>query len=246
MKKRLLVLPFLALVGGALAGCGDDPKKPDPEPEELDDSRLGPASWEDSDGKVHNRVTKIEDGKSYYLAYYRATDDEIRVVNGEPHKDGGKEYPFYMGTSLCDEGDEAAIKISFEDETKFTMQFDAPGKKWDGKYISIYEAYSGYNDVYSVYASPNIGDSNPDRKDEDSDECHYYFEMLDEYEGYQLGVPTIWWTDTRDTYAEEDDTPKFLGSGTDSDGNGYISVDCAGWENKASAENYNLAFFYEI
>jgi len=248
MKKRLVILPLLSFAVLGLASCGDNPSpKPDPKPDPgLDESKLGPESFVDSEGNEHKRVSKIEDGKSYYLAYYRASDDEIRVANAEPHKDGSKQYPFYMGTSLCDAGEEAAIVIDFTDDTHFTMQFDAPGAAWDDLYISIYEAYSGYNEVYSVYASPKIGDSNPDRKEEDSDVCHYYFEMLDEYDGFKLGVPAISWTDTRESYGEEEDTPKFLGSGVNSDGVGYISIDCAGWERKAFNEDYNLAFFYEI
>lgn len=241
--KKLVILPLLALAGGMLASCGD---KPNPGPVGPSDEKLGPASFVDSEGKEHKRVTSIEDGKSYYLAYYRATDDEIRVANAEPHKDGGKEYPFYMGTSPCDSGEEAAIKIDFTDDKHFTMQFDAPGAAWDGKYISVYEADSGYNEVYSIYAGENIGDSNPDAKETDSDECHYYFEMLDEYDGYTLGVPTVSWTDTRDSYGETEDTPKFLGSGVDGDGYGFISIDCGGWIKKASLDTYNLAFFYEI
>lgn len=223
-------------------------------------AKLAPESFVDEDGKTHNRVSSLEDGGHYLLGYYRAYSGKMRFANAEPHKDEkGNEYPFYLGTgeeSAAEEefenvGEAAEIVVDFIPETnKFTMKYSSESGRYDGKYLSIYCADSAYgNQVYSFYLSSEYGaakESEPSAQTS-GQKCYYDFEMMDSYQvdakhSYNLGVPVISFADDRQS--EEEATPKFLGSGVDGDGVGYISIDCVN-PTKAMLETYNLAFFYE-
>ncbi|MBQ0009185.1 MAG: hypothetical protein KBS97_02815, partial [Firmicutes bacterium] len=248
MKKRLLILPLLALTGSMLVGCDDDNNQGG---DDFDPSaKLAPASWFDSDGNEHKRVSNVEDGQTYYLCYHRKTDDEIRAFNGEPHKDGGKEYPYYLGTSVVANGEgessgddeQVEVLIEFTEDNKFTMKCVGEGTQYNGMYASIYKSVSSYgNNGYSFHFDETLGNTFEDEGETYT--CYYEFEMMSEYNGYTLGVPVIKLQDER--FDEEEPQPKFLGSGVDGDGVGYISIDCTTAE-KAMIDTYNLAFFYEV
>lgn len=239
MKKSLFVLPLLALIGGALAGCGDNPNpgpnpgpEPDPKPV-ISDEKLPP---EEAFG--HKRVTSIEDGKSYYFGIYKKNSGETyHFLNGNEHSDAKGKYPYYMSETVVDSEDGfagmATVTAKFVDDTHFTLQITADGKDNDGKYISIYKAQSSFsNQVMSIHCADEIGEKFKDQ------ECYYNFEWLDVYDEYSIETAVISMTDER--VGETEDTPKFFG--TDDQ---YVSMDCA-HEDKAFMETYNLAYFYEV
>lgn len=211
--------------------------------------KLAPAEFLDENGKTHKRVSEVVDGGHYYLGYYRAYSEGMRFANGEPHKDGDKTFPFYIGTD--EEGkiaNAAEIIIDYNDGgTSFTMQIDKDGATWDDRYLSVYMASSSYgNIVYSIYAAEKVGDKHAGTEEgatSSGEDCYYDFQMMPTYNDYNLGVPYVAIQDTR--LEEEEPQPKFLGSGVDGDGVGYISIDCSNAE-KAMGDTYNLAFFYEI
>lgn len=257
MKKRLTILPLLALAAVGLASCGNEPGPnpgPDPDPE-IDESKLGPESWTDLDGNEHARVSKVESGKSYYLGYFRSSNDEIRVTNGEPHTDKKGDYPFYLGTSSVNDAgvDELSTVEIVGDGDTFKMKMHLEGSSYDDMYIGVYKAKSSVDrDVFSIHMDEDgttrqqtfTVESGSGTKTETNVTVYYDFSWLETFDVYAIQSAVLMIQDER--VEEEEPAPKFLGSGTDSNsGEGYISIDCEG-EIKAMDESYNIAHFFEI
>lgn len=247
MNKKLMILPLIALLGGALAGCDKDGPGPTPKPvDELDDSKLGP-----SEIFGHKRVTKLEDGKSYYYIVVKANDaDQIMVLNGDEHfgidsKDHTEKYfPYYMAESEVDSKEDmeavaATVRVDYINDTEFTLFVQKEEAMNDQKYVGVYKASSTFgNDVMSIHCDKEAGADYYDEEKDKTFTCDYNFTWLDEYDGYAIQTAVLMIQDER--YEESEKEPKFIGTGGT-----YISMDCANAD-KALADDYCLAYFYEM
>lgn len=266
MKKTGLLLMIAALGAVALGGCdnGENPKNVDDEEEE---ELLPPPQLVDKEAKLrgcqdiegHALVKEIEDGAEYYMGIYHTNGDdldELRFINGEPHKDSKGSYPYYLGTDSEDDTsieESAKVKIHKNGDT-FKISIHKQGAEYDGQYIGVYMATSSYNkDVFSIHMDANgvsgkqtfdVTDARGTKTVSNTD-VYYDFVWSTYNEDYELYTysPTVMIKDTR---AEENNaTPKYLGTGANGD-EYYISIDCKNEDSALGDETYSLTHFFEI
>ncbi len=245
-----MIIPLLALAGGALAGCkGKNPYG------DLDTSKIpGDSCF------GHKRVTEVKDGKEYYYGVrrynqgedYEDDEKEWMFINGEPHTDRNGEYPYYMSESLVaskdDFDDVAKVKIHYLNDSEFAMQIIKDGARYDQKYVGVYMAQSSYgNDVLSFYLADEIGDDVDEEwgygegKGKDAGAvCYYNFSWLHDFEDYAIDTAVIMIADSRKEDAEP--MPKFPGTADE-----YISMNCEQTD-KVFDEDlmFNLGYFFEV
>ena len=244
--KKLAILPLLALAGGMLASCGDNPG-PNP-PVEPSDDKLGPAEI-----FGHKRVTKLENGKSYYYAVVKFNEDDeqqLMFLNGDEHwgvdskTKEEKYFPYYMGETEVKSEDDiqnfaAKVKVDYVNDTEFTLLVEKEDAMNDQKYVGVYKASSTYgNDVMSIHCDEEVGADYYDEAKKTTFNCDYNFTWLEEYNGYKIQTAVIMIQDER--HEEETAQPKFIGTGKE-----YVSMDCANGD-KATQDSYYLAYFYEV
>lgn len=237
MKKSLIILPLLAVVGGALASCGNDGPKVN-----YYDQIEGPHEIEG-----HKLADKLVDGKQYYLGVYDPSIDDVRFINGDPHRDSGKEYPFYMAKN--DEGglDNAAkVEVKFTDSSHFKLLVHTPDEDqhWSEKYITLYAASSSYgNNLLSIHAADEGETEFVDIDGNTQTILTYEYEWMESYLEMPVYSSVFKYQDERE--AEEEAIPRMFGTGIDTNaGEQYKSVDCK-VGTSAVAEDYWIAHFFE-
>lgn len=238
MKKQLLFLPLIS--GLLLAGCNKTVK----------DSDLPPHTLREFQG--YRLATKVQDGKKYLFGDYRHREDLMRFANGDYHRDGAKEYPFYMGTVGGTVKGAAEFQVKFINKSKgeFSLQCFAEGQVWNGKYVGAYAGVSSNdNKVSSIallddpkqteYVDPQFGDTY---------KVSGIFKFYETYEGFAAYAPAI---PFQYPNLEPEAGAKFFGSSMitqqdwDKGEADYISMDCKRWEEALSNSPYNLAHLYE-
>ena len=259
MKKRLLLLP---LIGGfLLAGCElqlfgktiklfekDKTEQKENKKTDNTDTTDDPVLDEDPVLKEsfqgYKLVKSVQDGKKYKLGVYKHADDKMRFFNGDYHRDGGAFYPFYLG--MGDEDDIACaadVEVHFVSETEFTMQVSCDESlPWNGKYISVYSATSGYNNNVMSYAlldSPTQTEY-IDPKSEQAIESvpnalFKFYTTYTEKTCYAIAA------DYQHPEADDSANAKFMGTGPK-----FRSIDCNMNADVAmQGYSYDLAHFYE-
>lgn len=140
--------------GNLTAKCVVTVKEADPTPGPNPADKRAPEEYQG-----YKRVGKPEEGHEYILGYYETTTQKVKFCDGNYHEDGGKYYPFYMGTTDVISDDLAKFEVTYlEDNVHFNISVTASGvakdggeKPWNGKYFSVYEASSSFdNDVLSI------------------------------------------------------------------------------------------------
>ena len=260
MKKRLLLLPILG--GFLLAGCEFTlgpihfgPAKEDEKQEEKKESEEqgGEQQGGEEGGEttVNPPVIKeefgdykiaksLEEGKRYILAAYKHDQDKMLVFNGDYHRDAKGFYPFYLGGQLDSTENAAEVEIHKLNNEEFTIQVHSTHVEWDGKYIGVYSAVSGYsNKVMSIavldsptqetYVDPKSG------KTTDKPSAVFKFHAKEnEMDVYAAAA------DYKYEGVDEEKVPKYLGTSGE-----YQSIDCKSFEVALDGVSYDLAHFYE-
>ena len=269
MKKHLLLFPLLA--GLVLSGCEfeifgtkislfekeEEKKQENKQEEQKEGEEQG--EEEDAEFKITNQpvlketfgnyklAKSVQEGKRYIIAAYKHDHDKMLVFNGDYHRDTvkGEEkfYPFYLGGEFDSTENAAEVEIHMVSDTGFTIQVHAEGKVWDGKYIGVYSAISGYsNKVMSIAIldSPTqesyVDPSAPEKGETDKPSAIFKFHG-EEYGG-QIFAPAA---DYLYKDVDEEAVPKFIGTSGD-----YKSIDCKSYEVALDGESYDLAHFYEL
>lgn len=236
MKKGLLILSVLALGTVGLAGCEANGKID----KNLDQTYMGPEEYEG-----HKRVTKLKDGKEYYLGFYSEEDEMMRFMNGEPHTDEKGVYEYYCATTEGSFEDAATVEVNFVNDTEFTLQLHCDGAEWDEKYLSIYSAKAISREVMSIHLADEIDETFYDESAKEEKECIYNFTWLESYEEFAIYSLCAMYADDR--FGDEEDMPHVFGSGYDPDGIEYISVDCMRADEMLDQEyTYRVAHFFEV
>ena len=164
-------------------------------------------------------------------------------INGEPHKDAKGVYPFYMSETEIETEEDlvqyaAKVTVDFISDKEFTMHISKEGADNDDTYIGIYLATSSYsNDVLSFHCGSEVGEKFVDDHGVEHDTM-YNWTWCDEYNSFAIQTVVMMYQDERTGDTEKQ--PKFIGTGGE-----YVSMDCSN-ETKALANDYNLAYFYEV
>ena len=175
----------------------------------------------------------------------------MRFFNGDFHRDNRGYYPFYMGTGTEDVVDEdslaaaAEVEVEMHENNEFALKVHAEGKVWDGKYIGVYSAISGYsNKVMSIalldsydqteYRVPDE-DGNPSGDPTDTPKGLFkFFTTCNDETVYAPAVEYL------HEDVDEAAVPKFLGTAGE-----YVSIDCKSYDYATDGTMYDLAHLYE-
>lgn len=248
MKKRLLLLPLTALM---LTGCkitlfGKTFYLFEKNPEGGGTDTL-PENFL-MEFENYKMATKVKDGGKYILATYRINEEKVRIFNGDYHKDSKGSYPFYLGTSE-DSSLAAEVEIKFTGKDTFAMQVHAPTQPWDGKYIGVYAAQSGYqNEVMSI-ALLDDPDQETYQVPIGSDTKTYYpkgqWKFYEKYDNLPAFSPAALYK--HEQVGDVEAVPKFLGTGHNQKAGepDYTSMDCKSYEVALQNDAYDLAHLYE-
>ena len=269
MKKHLLLFPLLA--GLVLSGCEfeifgtkislfekEEEKKQEQKQEENKEGGEqkegeGEGGEEDEGFKITNQpvlketfgsykmAKSVQEGKRYILAAYKHDHDKMLVFNGDYHRDAKGFYPFYLGGQLDSVEDAAEVEIHMVSETEFTIQVHSTHAEWDGKYIGVYSAVSGYsNKVMSIAVldSPTQETYTDPKSGNQTDQPSAIFKFHGEEFSGQIFAPAA---DYLYKDVDEEKVPKFMGTSGD-----YQSIDCKSYEVALDGESYDLAHFYEL
>ena len=234
MKKQILLMGLVAAGAIGLSGCSDH-----------FDEILGPHEVEG-----HKMVSKLEDGKQYYMGVFDPDDNGVKFINGDYHTDEKGFYPFYMAKNTKAGLENAAkVEVQFTKDNHFRLLVHTPKKdqKWSEKYITLYEAVSSYsNKVMSIHAA-----SDPEEKSFKSEKdgktykvAVNEFEFLECYEEvpiYSAAAAYVF-----SAAGEEDPVYRVFGTGINGDTNKqHISVDCKSIDQAIDANTYWIAHFFE-
>ena len=260
MKKQLFLLPLLA--GFVLTGCkitiGDktitflEKKQQENNSEVEEDTGALPSHMlEKFEG--YKLARKVKNGGRYLLGVYRTKEDLMRFANGEMHKDSKGSYPFYLETVAGTVQGAAEVEVKFVSDDEFTLQVFAPGKAWDQKYIGIYNGLSIYDkQVVSIAMLDSTDqtkytctapDKNGNPKTETYTEFDYKFKFLNEFEGNKMYTPVVYAQYAG--LADEEATPKFMGTGHAKSGADYTSIDSKNTYEAVEPSDYDLVHLYE-
>ena len=183
----------------------------------------------------------LEEGKQYILAAYKQSLDKMLVFNGDYHRDAKGFYPFYLGGQLDSVENAATLEIEKINEEDFYIKVHSTHEEWDGKYIGVYSAISGYaNKVMSIAVldSPTQETYTDPKSGNQTDKPSAVFKFHGhEYKG-DIYAPAA---DYLYEGVDEEIVPKFLGTSGD-----YQSIDCKSYEVALDGAAYDLAHFYEL
>ena len=182
----------------------------------------------------------LEEGKRYIFAAYKHDSDKMLVFNGDYHRDNKGFYPFYLGGQFDSTEGAAEVEIHKINNEEFTIQVHSSHEEWDGKYMGVYSAISGYdNKVMSIavldsptqetYVDPKTG--------KQTDKPSAVFKFHTEEYGGKIYAPAA---DYLYQGVDEEIVPKFMGTSGD-----YKSIDCKSYEVALDGVSYDLAHFYE-
>lgn len=264
MKKHLILFPIMA--GLLLAGCdfeifgtpihfGKDEEKQQENKEENkenENGQQGEGENQDTGFKIENapvlkeefgdyKLAKtVEEGKRYIIAAYKHDHDKMLVFNGDYHRDKKGFYPFYLGGQFDSTEGAAEVEIHKINNEEFTIQVHSSHEEWDGKYIGVYSAISGYdNKVMSVAVldSPTQETYVDPKSGKQTDKPSAIFKFHGEEYGGKIYAPAA---DYLYQGVDEEIVPKFLGTSGD-----YQSIDCKSYEVALDGISYDIAHFYE-
>lgn len=230
MKKRLLLLPFVALMSFGLASCGGDSKDDSEDLQAILDKQIGPKEFEG-----YKRIAVPKDGKKYLLGYYNFEDEEMRFINGDQHHDYDPKYEsvdysfeYYLETTEDTTEDAAEVKVEYIDDTHFTLKVIAQNEDYHyhEKYLQAYEATSSAG--RSVLSLKPV--------DEIEDDLGK-FEVIKEVEGEEFVGVGLMYQDYR--AEEEEEMAKLLGTKTE-----YVSVEVSTTDDVLSG-NFCPCHFWE-
>ena len=268
MKKRLFLLPLLG--GFLLTGCQiqignkvikffekDEPKQEEKKDDEKP-SEGGEQGGEEQGGEEtpttvapvikeefgdYKLAKSVVEGGKYVIGVYRSKFDYMRFFNGDYHRDAKGYYPFYMGCGAEDDVSCAAeVTAHFVSENEFTLQVSTSDTSlpWNGKYIGVYSATSGYNNQVmsiAVMDSPDQTSYTDPKSGKVTDVPSAIFKYHTTCNEQTVYAPAV---DYKYEGLDEEKVPKFLGTAAD-----YVSIDCKSYEVATDGNEYDLAHLYE-
>ena len=103
-------------------------------------------------------VEEVKEGGRYLLGVYKNSDQKIRFITGDYHRDSNGPWSYYMATTENTLEGAVEVEAHYVTPTEFTLKVIAPDMVWDNKYISFYPGTGYYARIPSIVGLDNPGD----------------------------------------------------------------------------------------